>query len=87
MEDFLYYLFLTICFTARVIGYILIFGLWNGITALVATLVTCFTDKEDDNLVFEIVYIISLFFLAYITYCYSIHIGYYDGHWHIRWLY
>ena len=30
MEGFLYYLFLTICFAARVIGYILVFGLWNG---------------------------------------------------------
>ena len=58
MEDFLYYLFLTICFLARLIGYILIFGLWNGITALIATFVSCFLDKKDDNLVFEIVYII-----------------------------
>ena len=87
MEGFLYYLFLTICFAARVIGYILVFGLWNGITALVATLVTCFTNKEDDNLVFEIVYVISLFFLAYISYMYWIHIGYYDGQWHIRCFY
>ena len=70
MEDFLYYLFLTICFVARVIGYCLIFSLWNGITALVATLVTCFTNKEDDDLVFKIVYIISSFFLVYITYMY-----------------
>ena len=87
MEDFLYYLFLFICFAARVIGYILILGLWNGITALVAALVTCFANKEDDNLVFEIVYIISLFFLAYISYMYWIHVGYYDGQWHIRWFY
>ena len=87
MEDFLYYLFLTICFLARLIGYILIFGLWNGITALIATLVSCFFDKEDDDLVFKIVYIISLFFLVYITYCYWIHIGVYDGCWHIRWFY
>ena len=87
MEDFLYHLFLFICFAARVIGYILIFSLWNGITALIATFVSCFFDKEDDDLVFKIVYIISLFFLVYITYCYWIHIGYYDNQWHIRWFY
>ena len=87
MEDFLYYLYLSICFIFRVIGYCLVLGLWNGATALVATFISCFTNKENDNLVFEIVYIISLFFLAYITYCYWIHIGYYDGQWHIRWFY
>ena len=87
MEDFLYYLFLSICFIARLICYFLVLGLWNGATALVATFISCFTNKENDNLVFEIVYIISLFFLAYITYCYWIHIGYYDGQWHIRWFY
>ena len=87
MEDFLYYLFLSICFIARLIGYFLVLGLWNGATALVATFISCFTNKENDNLVFEIVYIISLFFLAYITYCYWMHIGYYDGQWHIRWFY
>ena len=38
-------------------------------------------------LVFKIVYIISLFFLVYITYCYWIHIGYYDQQWHVRWFY
>ena len=49
--------------------------IWNGITALIATFVSCFFDKEDDDLVFKIVYIISLFFWVYITYCYWIHIG------------
>ena len=87
MEGFVQFLFLSICFVARVIGYILVFGLWNGITALIATFVSCFTDKNDDNLVFEIVYIISLFFLAYITFHYWIHVGYYDNQWHIRWFY
>ena len=59
----------------------------ESITALVATFISCFFDKEDDDLVFKIVYIISLFFLVYITYCYWIHIGYYDNQWHIRWFY
>ena len=87
MEGFVQFLFLSICFIWRVVGYILVFGLWNGITASIATYVSCFLDKEDDDLVFRIVYIISLFFLVYITYMYWIHVGYYDGQWHIRWFY
>ena len=44
-------------------------------------------DLRYDDLVFKIVYIISLSFLVYITYCYWIHIGYYDQQWHVRWFY
>ena len=43
--------------------------------------------EVDDDLVFKIVYIISLFFLVYIPYCYWIHIGHHANHCHTRCFY